>query len=148
MKYQLSQGILAQTFMNLRLCGGGRAECQVLWLSPWDDPSSLTHVIHPIHKAHEGGFDLDTQWLSRFWLGLRDQGLGIRVQVHTHPGSAFHSSIDDKWPILHTTGFLSIVIPNFAKGPIGVSDAFLAERTADGSWHKREANDLLEIVCE
>jgi len=43
---------------------------------------------------------------------------------------------DDAFPIIHTTGFLSVVIPNFALGPIGFEDAYLTEMQEDGRWHK------------
>ena len=93
-----------------------------------------------------GGFVLDDAWLSEFWLRLADQNLGIRIQVHTHPGAAFHSQIDDEFPIIHSPGFLSLVIPNFAFGPVGFDDAYLSEIQPDGRW--REVPIAERIVVE
>jgi len=62
--------------------------------------------------------------------------MGIRVQVHTHPAEAFHSAVDDAFPIIHTPGFLSLVIPNFGLGPVGFNDAFLTEIQHDGRWRE------------
>ena len=71
-------------------------------------------------------------WISDFWLWLADHALGIRLQVHTHPAEALHSSIDDEFPIIHTPGFLSLVIPEFALGPVGFQNAYITEIQLDG----------------
>jgi hypothetical protein len=134
--YRLPRSILDQTFAHFRGCGLGRRECQVLWVSPWDAPETITKAVHPEHAAHVGGFVLADRWLNDFWFRLTDENLGVRIQVHTHPGEAFHSPTDDAFPIIHTIGFLSLVIPNFALGPIGFQDAFLTEIQADGFWRE------------
>jgi hypothetical protein len=77
---------------------------------------------------------IDDSWISGFWNELADQGFGVRVQVHTHPEEAFHSETDDVFPLLHEVGFLSLVIPSFAMGPVGFQAAYLTETQADGSW--------------
>lgn len=134
--YRLNRRLLAETYAYFRGCGRGRRECQVLWVSPWGNPGTITKAVHPEHEAHVGGFVLDDRWLNDFWLTLARESLGIRIQVHTHPGDAFHSPTDDAFPIIHTTGFLSLVIPNFALGPIDFEDAYLAEIQADGRWRE------------
>jgi hypothetical protein len=136
MMYQLNGEVLEDTFKHFRACGCGRRECQVLWLSCWDSPEHINRVVHPRHKAHLGGFVLDDRWLSDFWLELGNTNTGIRVQVHTHPGEAFHSPTDDEFPIIHKPGFLSLVIPNFGLGPVGFKEAFLTEIQPDGRWQE------------
>ena len=120
-------------------------ECQTLWLSPWAAPDLITEVVHPSHEAHSQGFVLDDAWLSDFWLRLGREGLGVRVQVHTHPDEAFHSATDDAFPIVHLPGFLSLVIPNFASGPIGFQDAFLTEIQSDGRWRQVRIQERLSV---
>jgi hypothetical protein len=134
--YRLPRSILDQTFERFRGCGEGRRECQVLWVSPWDAPDIIIKAVHPEHEGHVGGFVLDDRWLNDFWFSLAQESLGVRIQVHTHPGEAFHSPTDDAFPIIHSIGFLSLVIPNFALGPIGFEDAFLTEIQADGRWRE------------
>jgi hypothetical protein len=101
--------------------------------------------VHPDHKAHAGGFELSSAWISRFWGELSRTGRGIRVQVHTHPREAFHSSTDDAFPIIHSVGFLSLVIPDFANGAVGFERAYLAEIMADGKWRSVAPQSRLEI---
>jgi hypothetical protein len=132
--YRLRRRVIETTFTHFRRCGEGRRECQSLWIGPWAMPDLITEVVHPKHEAHAGGFALDDAWLSDFWLRLADENLGIRIQVHTHPGEAFHSPIDDEFPIIHTPGFLSLVIPDFALGPVGFNEAYLTEIKSDGHW--------------
>jgi hypothetical protein len=116
-----------------------------LWLGPWAQQDAITEVVHPQHHAHRGGFDLDTRWLNDLWGKLADRNIGIRVQVHTHPRDAFHSPTDDAWPIVHTTGFLSLVIPDFGIGPVGLERAFLGELDQDGRFREVKINQRLVI---
>lgn len=141
--YRLPRRIVEQTFNQFRRCGEGRRECQALWLSSWDSPDVITAVVHPKHEAHVGGFVLDDNWLSRFWLRLAKENLGVRIQVHTHPGEAFHSPTDDEYPLIHTPGFLSLVIPNFALGPVGFQDSYLTEIQLDGTWRQVSVSDRI-----
>ena len=68
------------------------------------------------------------------------------MQVHTHPGRAFHSATDDRFPIVHLPGFLSLVIPNFGLGPVTFDGAYLAELTETGDWKKVPVTSRFEIV--
>ncbi|MCC6947017.1 MAG: hypothetical protein IT539_04540 [Bradyrhizobiaceae bacterium] len=146
MRYRLPKTLLEETFYHFRHCGAGKRECQALWVSSWGNPEQLTATIHPAHDASAVGFQLEDQWLSEFWSNLAARGAGVRVQCHTHPGAAFHSSIDDAFPIVHTPGFLSLVIPNFALGPIGFSGAYLAQIDKHGGWRQVRIDDHLELA--
>jgi hypothetical protein len=143
--YHLPRRILDETFDHFRRCGAGRRECQTLWVGPWATPNLITEAVHPKHQAHMGGFVLDDAWLSDFWLRLADDSLGIRIQVHTHPREAFHSPIDDEFPVIHTPRFLSLVIPDFALGPVGFDRAFLTEIQADASWREVPIHERLVV---
>ena len=143
--FHLPRRIVEETFSHFRRCGAGRCECQTLWIGPWATPSVITEVVHPAHLAHIGGFVLDDAWLSAFWLRLAKENLGIRIQVHTHPGEAFHSKTDDDFPIIHTPGFLSLVIPDFALGAVGFDNAYLTEIQDDGRWSEVPIKERLVV---
>lgn len=138
--------VLEETFRHFRACGRGRAECQVLWTGPWSDPARVTEAVHPVHRAHRGGFELDDAWLTQLWRRLAADGEGIRAQVHTHPREAFHSATDDAWPVIHLEGFLSLVIPDFALGAVGLERSYLAELGPDGEFRKADPFTRLFIV--
>lgn len=132
----LHRNILEETFKYLRSCGAGRRECVVYWLGPRGAKGEVTQVIHPSHTATAGGYDVDGPWLNELWVRLGREELELRAQVHTHPGSAFHSSRDDDMAAIQIAGFCSLVIPRFALGPMSLDAAHLAWRDANGGWQK------------
>lgn len=146
MRYRLPPALLQETFAYFRRCGGGRRECQALWISAWREPGLLTAVIHPLHAAHRAGFRVDDAWLNAFWQELAAAENGVRFQIHTHARRAFHSRTDDDYPIIHQPGFLSLVIPNFAMGEIGFDGAYLAEIGENGRWSEVSISDRIEVV--
>jgi len=135
-----------ESFATLRDCGDGRRECEVLWVGPWTAPHTVTRVVHPLHESHGGGFQLNDAWITKFWLELARNGEGVRAQVHTHPGAAFHSHTDDAYPIIHTEGFLSLVIPRFAKGGPTLEDTFLVEIDNRGAWREVDPEARLHVA--
>lgn len=145
-RLQVPAAVLRETFAELRRCGASRRECQVLWIGPWSEPQTVTSIVHPTHHANGVGFELDSGWLTAFWQELARAAFGVRVQIHTHPGRAFHSATDDAWPLIHTPGFLSLVIPRFAMGDVGLSGAYLTEIGQDGHWHEVNLPDRLEVI--
>ncbi len=118
----------------------------MLWVSPWTDPQRLTAAIHPSHTASAVGFRVHEGWANTFWGQLADRDLGVRVQIHTHPGVAYHSATDDAFPFVTMPGFLSLVIPRFAQGVIGFDDAYLTELQSNGSWRQVPISESLELV--
>lgn len=145
MRLRLSKSLLTDTFGQLRECGSGSRECQVLWVGPWADPQLIDRIIHPVHSSTAAHIHVDDEWVGSLWMKLAELAAGVRVQVHTHPGSAYHSATDDAFPVVHTPGFLSLVIPRFAHGPIGFDHAFLAQRTECGDWRQVSIPDHLEV---
>jgi hypothetical protein len=143
---RLAEGVLEHTFEHLRRCGAGTRECVVYLTGPVDHPDVVDGVVHPRHTASAAGYDLDSVAIAELWRDLTVASRSIRVQVHTHPGSAYHSSRDDSLAIVHTPGFLSLVIPRFAEGTVGFEGAFLAARDDEGRWVEVPLADHLEVV--
>lgn len=132
----LPRRMLEESFAIFRACGAYCRECQVYWVSEWSNPRMLTTVVHPKHKSSMYGLAIDDRWIGDFWNELAEKGHGVRVQIHTHPYEAFHSQTDDEFRLLFDVGFLSLVIPDFAKGQVGFDDAFLTEIQPDGRWQQ------------
>jgi hypothetical protein len=143
---QVPEAILEQTFAQFRACGLGRAECVTWWLGPLAEPRVVAEVVHPLHTATAGGYDIAGPWQNEFWLRLASNELELRAQIHTHPGSAFHSSRDDSMAAIQTVGFLSLVIPDFGLGKSSLHGAYLAERAPDGSWLAISPSSRIELV--
>ncbi len=146
MRYRVPNDLLSRTFDQFRTCGAGRRECQVLWTSRWDAVADLDQLRHSRHRSYDGGLEVEDTWITEFWNELAREKRGVRVQVHTHPEDAFHSASDDTWPIVHVPGFLSLVIPQFGLGPIGLAGAYLTEIRSDGRWHEVTIEKHLEVL--
>jgi hypothetical protein len=136
--------VLEDSFGQLRRCGKGRAECVVYWCASLDRPDRLTRVVHPAHEAEYAWYEVDSAWLTGFFLDLRRRRQTVRVQVHTHPAGAGHSHTDDQFSLAPAAGFLSLVIPQFAAGTAGLAGTALVVMQPDGTW---EPADPGAVFC-
>jgi hypothetical protein len=142
---RLSEGLLEATFAQLRNCGDGRRECVCYWAGPTDDPALVDGLLHPIHVGHRGYYEVDGDWINHTWLKLAKSRETIRAQIHTHAGRAFHSHLDNDFPIVQTDGFLSLVIPAFAEGDVGLDGAYVTRLTSSGGWAEADPFEGLEV---
>jgi len=139
----VTQEVLERSFEYLRACGAGHLECVVYWTGPHERSDYVDEVVHPRHSASAAGYDVDPSWIGELWLDLAERQRTVRAQVHTHPGAAFHSGRDDRLPLVHVAGYLSLVLPHFAQGPVGLAGAHLVERDSEGKWIARNPRTLL-----
>ena len=79
------------------------------------------------------------------FLGLRRDRQTARVQVHTHPREAGHSRTDDRFSLVPATGFLSLVIPDFAAGPAGLGSTVLVQMQPDGTWTAADPQEAFRV---
>jgi hypothetical protein len=110
-----------------------------------DDPDRVDQVIHPIHGASRGHYEVDRSWAVAFALELATERRAVRLQAHVHPHAAFHSEVDDQYAIVSTPGFLSLVVPDCAQGPVSLSDAYLARLRPDGTWESVAPEEWIEV---
>lgn len=134
--------LLDATFEQFRSCGDARRECVAYWCANSAEPDVLTRVVHPVHTAAGGGYEVDDAWVMQFFVGLHHNGETVRVQIHTHPRGAGHSWIDDAYSLVPAAGFLSLVVPNFAQGPVSLEGTHLVTMTADGDWAERRPEEV------
>lgn len=129
---RLGPTVLDRLLAQVQRCGAGRNECVVYVTAALDAPDEALELLHPTHRASAVSVDVDVAELQCVWSWLRTQGHCIVLQVHTHPGSAHHSGIDDEYPIVHALGFRSLVLARF--GEQGLRGAHLAVYEGDGRW--------------
>jgi hypothetical protein len=55
-------------------------------------------------------------------------------QIHAHPGRAYHSGADNALALVQAPGGLSIVVPDFARGPLRPRRWSVYQLRPDGSW--------------
>jgi proteasome lid subunit RPN8/RPN11 len=74
------------------------------------------------------------------WSECRRRGLQVVADVHTHPGGAGQSDVDQANPMIPERGHLALIIPNFARklyfpGEVGIYEFRGREGWIDHSDH-------------
>jgi hypothetical protein len=132
--------ILKDAIRIMRNCGEGQRECVVFVVE--HVPTGVLNVIHPVHSARGGGYEIEQQWLGQFSARQTREAMEVVAQIHTHPGSAFHSSTDDAWPMVGTAGFVSVVVPEFALGRISIDEVYACRLTTTGTWEELDTSEV------
>jgi hypothetical protein len=66
-------------------------------------------------------------------------------QIHAHPTDAYHSPADDQLAMIRLPGGLSIVVPNFASGPVRPRRWSVNQLGEDGIWRPRRRRVRLAV---
>lgn len=140
----VTQNLLDRTFGVFRSCGRGERECVAFWTGPRSDPTVIDGFHHPDHESNGFGYVVDSDWLTTFLQDLYVESRSARAQIHTHPGAAFHSVTDDEHSLVPAPGFISIVIPDYAQGPVGFEAAALYRMGDAGVWMECDAG-VIEV---
>jgi hypothetical protein len=143
---RLRSEVLEQAFGHLRRCGAGRRECVVYLTSSLAEPDLIDRVQHPAHRASAVEYEVALPVIAELFTEMLRARRCVRAQMHTHPGPAYHSPRDNDFALVSTPGYLSIVLPNFAQGPVNLNGAFIAERTPEGGWASVQPSDYVEIL--
>jgi hypothetical protein len=117
--FEIPRSVVAETEVSLQAAGNDGYELFVLWSGVTD---ADTFRIRTAHVPKQTSYQTEDGLLVRvegpalhelnMWLFENKEMLG--VQVHAHPGDAYHSQTDDTFPIMTVLGGLSIVAADFA----------------------------------
>jgi hypothetical protein len=72
--------------------------------------------------------------LHRLNVWAYENSVKLIAQIHSHPTEAFHSETDDDYPMVTTIGGYSIVIPDFASGPIDLKHWEVYQLRPEKGW--------------
>ena len=100
--------------------GGSQYEGFMCWSGQVDANrrATIESCIFPPSEGLERGNQfahLDIAATANIANQIRERGELLLAQLHTHPGTAFHSSVDDRGSISERRGFLSIVVPHYGR---------------------------------
>jgi hypothetical protein len=145
---------LSQAYNHLREAGEKRVEGVALFAGKENgNVFMIEETIIPEQKAmrlSEGLlYAVDGEELHRINVWLYENSMSLMVQIHSHPGEAYHSVTDDTYPIVATVGSVSIVVPDFASGPVEISFWKIYRLSQHNEWISLDENEksrLLEIV--
>jgi len=136
---QVPSSVADETNEILRAVGERGTEAFALWVGNREGlVFKVTETVIPAQTGHitDDGVcvSVGPEELHRLNVWLYTKKLNIIAQLHTHPGSAYHSETDDRFAIATTAGCLSLVIPDFARHPFSLSACAVYKLTENGIW--------------
>ncbi|WP_435626586.1 Mov34/MPN/PAD-1 family protein [Candidatus Ferrigenium straubiae] len=126
-----------QEFM--RAAGGMGREGMVLWAGRPEGPTfRVTDLVIPQQKgvSSRDGVCVIVEGveLARLNMELHKRQLQFIAQVHSHPGAAYHSEMDDEFAVATKIGCFSLVVPDFAKRPFSFNETAIYRINSAGEW--------------
>lgn len=153
-RVRVPRAAVTETHRHLQWVGRDGAEGLVLWagtLASDGDTFVVREAIIPaqrvIRTAQGIGVVVDGVELHRLNRWLYDQRMTLVAQIHSHPGSAYHSKTDDAYAVATTAGSLSIVVPDFAFGLFDLGRCAVFRLAADGRWTMVNSDDAYALVA-
>ena len=156
--YSVQLKVLDQTLAYFRGEGSSRFEGFTCWSGriETDRSASILHCAFPPDSnvgKHEFFAHLDLAATTSIAEQIRSRGEFLLAQLHTHPGRAFHSSVDDNHSISQRRGFLSIVVPRFGLrkfyGRQTLTGCSVNEHQGAGiwrEWNSAEVRRRLKVI--
>lgn len=135
----------------LRTVGATGREGMVLWAGRKDGVTfEVTELVIPQQRGIRTGDGVcvivDGDELQRLNLNLYKNGLQIVAQVHSHPGVAYHSDMDNEYAIARIIGSLSLVVPDFAVRQFSLRDCAIYRLSATGKWNELSGSAVLRMI--
>lgn len=139
---------------HLREAGVAGYEAFALWVGTREDRTfSVRETLIPEQTGHRTPsgvwVDVEAEELHRINVWLFEHGMTLVAQLHSHPGAAYHSDLDDTLPIATTLGALSLVVPNYAADPFAVRTCAVYRLLPRTGWTEigtLAAEKLIKIV--
>ena len=147
----MPQSCLIKAFNSLRKAGEQGVESVALFAGRSKEHFFfIEETIIPKHTSYrleEGLFyTLDSDELYRLNVMLHKNGLKLIAQIHSHPGSAYHSEADDQNAIATKVGSVSIVVPDFAFGPVTLDNCAVYRLSENNKWLQLSNSDLRNLL--
>lgn len=136
----VSQQIIEQTYNHFRAYGERGLEGFVLWNGTIgaDELASVKEAYiplqHSINTAYGLSVTIPGEALHKLNVHLHSSSLKLLAQVHSHPSEAYHSTVDDFYPVTTQVGSFSIVVPHFGRVPFSSENCAIYRLTATNQW--------------
>jgi hypothetical protein len=144
---------LEAVYKAIKKAGDMGMEAVALWAGRTHGKNfQVTTTIIPQQTAGviENGllYSVDGDELYRINKWLYEHHLTMIAQLHSHPRKAYHSEVDDRYPIMATIGGLSVVIPDFGFSKFKWKTLAVYRLTDTGTWKelsKTHKKTLIQI---
>ena len=149
----IPKSLADKTQVNLRAAGLTGNEGMVLWSGVQKGATfEVLNITIPrqrgIRSSEGVCVVVDGDALHELNIATYKRGERLFAQVHTHPGRAYHSEMDNQYAIITAPGGLSLVVPDFAVRDFSVGDCAVYRLSSSGRWHevrKRDAVSLIQV---
>jgi proteasome lid subunit RPN8/RPN11 len=151
-RIRVPRNVIDATHAHLHAVGLYGCEGWVFWAGTVVDNLAVIAAAYvPEQKAYksEGGVCVvvEAPALHKLNIWLYQNRLELIAQVHSHPGRAYHSDTDDRFPIATTIGAFSIVVPNFARDPIAIGNCAVYRLEKSSLWTEMSRQSV-EVMVE
>ncbi len=141
------------TQRSLRAAGREGNEGLALWSGIQDGTSFAVRTLttpeqRALRSAEGVCVVVDGNALHEVNVAVFKRGERLLAQVHSHPGRAYHSAMDDRYAVITSPGALSLVVPDFAVRPFDVGGCAIYRLTRSGTWievPRQEAKSLIRV---
>lgn len=143
-KFYIPTAVLRETQDYIETHGAENKEAYLFWAGAVADGEAyITTCIYPTANARHGGVKVPLQKMTEINLELRDRDQLVLAQVHSHPGAARHSSVDEEKAVSFHEEFVSIVVPDFGETPVyDLRDCGVYVYTADHGWRLLDDSEV------
>ncbi|TFV57744.1 hypothetical protein E4P41_13880 [Geodermatophilus sp. DF01-2] len=145
--YRVPRAVLDDTGALLRERGLLGFEAVVLWIGRVDSPTEATVLaaVRPgqvAYRSDDGcAVEVPPDALSEI-ISLLPAETFVLARVHTHPGAAYHSPVDDANMLIAHEGAISIVVPDFARDPVELTRCSVNELRHSTGWRELPPDDV------
>lgn len=137
---RIEEELFVYTHETLREYSSSDVEAMALWAGRFSAQAAFDVLAVQIPAQHalrtEFGLAvvIEADELHRLNVWLYQEELKLIAQLHTHPEEAFHSRTDDAIPIVAARGGLSLVVPDFARGPADIETYAAYRLSQNNVW--------------
>ena len=145
-KYYVPTAVLRETQQYIEEHGNREHECYVFWAGAIaGDEAYVSTCVYPQVESRHGGVKVPLEKMTEINLELRDRDQILLAQVHSHPGRARHSPVDEEKAVSFHEGFVSIVIPDFGATPVyDLRDCGVYTYTQSSGWQLLDDDEVVD----
>ncbi|MBP2252571.1 proteasome lid subunit RPN8/RPN11 [Halarchaeum solikamskense] len=138
--------MLQETQRYVEEHGNRDHECYVFWAGAIaGDEAYVSTCVYPRVESRHGGVKVPLEKMTEINQELRARDQILLAQVHSHPGRARHSPVDEEKAVSFHEGFVSIVIPDFGATPVyDLRDCGVYTYTRDSGWQLLDDDGVVD----
>ena len=96
-----------------------------------------------------GGIRLEGRAFDALWKICNEHELTVVADIHTHPTNWIQqSSIDRTNPMIALRGHIALIVPNFARDVVGITEVGVYEYQGEHRWKDLGASALVAVTIE